>query len=598
MRTPLSCLLFTSLALFVPPLWGTPVGPRTSPQNISGRGGGSDGSRPEITAPPGFVVETTFTVPNLTMGSWASLTVDARGRLIASDEGDKGLYLITPPAIGAAEADAEVEKLPVNLGGAQGLLWAFDSLYLHVSGKGLFRATDTDGDDRVDSAELLMPSAGGGGHGQHGIALAPDGKSLYVAAGNHCDLPEELAGSRIPMNWAEDLLLPRRWDARGHAAGRLAPGGWICQVSPDGKDRKVFSIGYRNQYDLAFNADDELITYDADMEWDMGLPWYRPTRVVHATSGSEFGWRSGTGKWPAYYEDSLPGVLNIGPGSPTGVVFGAGAKFPAKYQRACFLLDWTYGTIHAVQLTPQGASYVAKKEDFIVGRPMPVTDAVIGSDGALYFITGGWGAQTYVYRVRYVGDESTEPVELRNRVGAKQRALRRRLEEMHTGDPDLDLIFANIDNDDRFIRYAARIALENQPVTNWRDRGLGVQTPLAIVNAMIALARQGEPADQSAVLAVLGKLGVASLSEEQQLGLLRAYQLACIRLGEPNEQTRVQLVARFAPFFPSSSDKVNTELARLLVYLRAESIIEKALALIDQLGPEETPDWGELSGNS
>ncbi len=65
-------------------------------------------------------------------------------------------------------------------------------------------------------------------------------------------------------------------------------------------------MGYRNQYDIALNEDGELFTYDADMEWDFGSPWYRPTRVCHATSGSEFGWRSGTGKWPAYYEDSLP----------------------------------------------------------------------------------------------------------------------------------------------------------------------------------------------------------------------------------------------------------------------------------------------------
>ena len=36
-------------------------------------------------------------------------------------------------------------------------------------------------------------------------------------------------------------------------------------------------------------------------------------RSSHVTSGSEFGWRSGTGKWPAYYPDSLPAV-GVGPG--------------------------------------------------------------------------------------------------------------------------------------------------------------------------------------------------------------------------------------------------------------------------------------------
>ncbi len=567
------------------------------PWNITGQKIVAGESRPVITAPAGFVVDTIFEVPREKMGSWSALTIDARGRLIASDEKDKGLYLITPPATGESSESIKVEKLPVEVGGAQGLLWAFDSLYIHVEGKGLYRAKDTDGDGNVDAAKLLMPSAGRGGHGQHAIVRAPDGKSLYVAAGNHTDLPPELTSSRLPGigKSGEDLLLPRIWDPRGHAAGRLAPGGWIIQVSPDCKQRDVFSVGYRNQYDLAFNADGELITYDADMEWDMGMPWYRPTRVVHATSGSEFGWRGGTGKWPDYYEDSLPASLNIGPGSPTGVIFGKGAKFPAKYQRACFLLDWTYSTIHAVQLTPRGSSYVATKEDFIVGQPMAVTDAVIGNDGAMYFITGGWATQTYLYRVRYVGEESTEAVELQNRQGVEQRALRRRLEAMHHGGAaDLDLIFAQLGSDDRFIRYAARVALENQPVATWRDRALAAKTPMATITAMIALARQGEPTDQPPLLTLLGELRFPALTEQQQLGALRAYQLACIRLGEPNESARAQLITRLDPHFPNASDALNKELARLLVYLRSPSIIEKSLALIEHLGPEETPDWGDL----
>ena len=87
-------------------------------------------------------------------------------------------------------------------------------------------------------------------------------------------------------NWDEDLLLPRQWDAGGHAAGVLAPGGWIAATDPDGKEWELLTVGFRNAYDMALNADGELFTYDADMEWDMGLPWYRPTRVLHATSGS------------------------------------------------------------------------------------------------------------------------------------------------------------------------------------------------------------------------------------------------------------------------------------------------------------------------
>ena len=88
-------------------------------------------------------------------------------------------------------------------------------------------------------------------------------------------------------------------------------------------------MGYRNEYDIDFDANGEIFAFDSDMEWDIGTPWYRPTRIAHATGGSDLGWRSGSGKWPVYYPDSLPPVLDIGPGSPTGR-FRYRGKVPRK----------------------------------------------------------------------------------------------------------------------------------------------------------------------------------------------------------------------------------------------------------------------------
>jgi len=599
----------------------------------------ADAVRPDetIAAAPGFRVDRLFHVPR-TMGSWVALTPDPRGRLIVSDQAGAGLYLVTPPALEEPGGQTQVERLPLSLSGAQGLVWANDSLYVVVNGEnsGLYRATDSDGDGLLDAHECLLPIRGEGEHGPHAVVLAPDGKSLYLACGNHTDLPWEVkpgserpaderplwgvqrpagVGSRIPANWGEDLLLARRWDANGHAVGRLAPGGWIARLDLDSRHWEVVSIGYRNQYDLAFNPDGELFTYDSDMEWDLGLPWYRPTRLCHATSGSEFGWRSGTGKWPAYYEDSLPPVIDIGPGSPTGVVFGTGAKFPARYQRALFLLDWTYSTIHAVHLEPDGASYRAQKEDFIFGGPLQVTDAVIHTDGALYFTVGGRGTQSALYRVTYVGDQPTQPVDGRDPRGAGLRALRHKLETLHgarvvdgvlrlpdehlaaAGSPAavLDLIFTNLGHEDRFIRYAARVALETQPVATWRERVLGLREPRASLAGLIALARQGSSLDLVPLLERLEELARQPLDEGSQLALLRAYQLAFIRRGAPDEPWRERVIAALDPRFPGGSDRVNAELAQLLVYLRAPAVIEKSLGLMSRLGPEPVPDWAALA---
>lgn len=566
---------------------------------LSAFGSGSNGEFiPEIATnaqvPEGFKIERIFHVPRA-MGSWVALTTDNKGRLIASDQGGAGLFMITP---GSGSIPTKVEKLPVNLSGAQGLLWAFDSLYAVVNGgdkSGLHRLRDTNKDGLVDSDEHCMFVPGGGEHGPHAVILSPDGKSLFVAAGNHTKLPEKIAGSRIPQNWNEDHLLPRRWDANGHAAGILAPGGWICNVDESGKNWEVFSMGYRNQYDIDFNTEGELFTYDADMEWDFGSPWYRPTRVCHATSGSEFGWRSGTGKWPEYYEDSLPAAVNIGPGSPTGIVFGTGAKFPAKYQRSLFILDWTYSTIYSVELTPQGASYRGEKSDFVTGSPLPVTDAVIGKDGALYFAAGGRGTQSDLYRVTYVGSESTAPASATDPSKRELRELRRRLEAFHgRSNGDLNLIMANLGHEDRFIRYAARVALENQPIANWRDAAFGTQETKAVLNAMMAVAHQGANEDLERLVAKLTSIKLEDLPEAEQLTWMRTLEIAFARHGEPTASTREQLATRLDAMYPAKSYPLNAELVQLLVYLQSPNVVSKTLALMNNLGPEPIPDWGYL----
>ena len=111
-------------------------------------------------------------------------------------------------------------------------------------------------------------------------------------------------------------------------------------MDPDGKNCELFAAGFRNAYDIAFNSDGELFGFDSDMEWDWGTPWYRPTRVNHVPAGAELGWRSGWTKWPEYFIDSLPGTLDIGPGSPTGVVFYDHVMFPVRLQNTLFLAFW------------------------------------------------------------------------------------------------------------------------------------------------------------------------------------------------------------------------------------------------------------------
>ncbi len=531
---------------------------------------------------PGFQAELIYSVPKPQQGSWVSMTFDHRGRIIASDQSSY-LYRVTR---GEPGDEPQVEQLDVPIGQAQGLLYAYDSLYVVVNGNaaqgsGLYRVRDTDGDDRYDDVKLLKKIPGGGEHGPHAVVLGPEGK-LYVIAGNHTKPLEGLRPDSPHRNWAEDLLLPRQPDANGHATGVMAPGGWIVRTDKDGGEWTLICGGFRNAYDMAFNTDGELFAYDADMEWDVGAPWYRPTRVNHCVSAAEFGWRYGTGKWPAYYADSLPG-FDIGLGSPTGIAFGTGAKFPERYQRALFVLDWSYGKIYAMHLTPHGASYQATFEPFVSGRPLPVTDVAIGPDGAMYFTVGGRGTQSGLYRVRYVGSESTAPAApLVDAAASEARALRHKLESFHGHQDPAAVEFAwpHLNSQDRYIRYAARVAVEHQDPAGWQERALAEKLPTASIQALLALARVGQPSVQPELIAALGRLPWSRLSEEEQLDALRVYQLAFIRLGKPDAQTAAATAARLEAVFPSQRDFVNRELCQLLVYLQSPSVVAKSMKLL------------------
>lgn len=548
---------------------------------------------------PGFKAELLYSVPSETEGSWVNLCVDNKGRLITSDQYGK-LYRITvsPPGVEPAETKVEPIDLPDDqqIGMAQGLLYAFDSLYVVVNSpdpkkisSGLYRVRDTDGDDQYDKVELLRAFEGGNEHGPHAVILSPDGKSLYICAGNHTPLPNP-EYSLVPRNWQEDHLLARLWDAGGHAHGILAPGGWIARTDPDGKVFELVSSGFRNQYDIAFNSDGELFTYDADMEWDIGAPWYRPTRVNHVTSGSEFGWRSGTGKWPADYPDSLGSVVDIGNGSPTGIAFGTGARFPEKYQRALFISDWSYGIIYAVHMTPDGASYTGVAEKFMAAQPLPVTDLVVHPDGSMFVAIGGRRTQSGLYRVTYTGEESTAlAAPVANDPLKPARELRYSLERLHGEQSPytVDLAWPHLSHPDRTTRFTARIAIEHQPVATWAERALAEQNPIASIHAIIALARCGEPSFQDRAIQSLNRISWNDLSESQQIDLLRAYQLVFIRLGQGTDEARQSVVAKLDGLYPNASPRLNLELSRQLAYLEAPGVVKRTLDLFDQAPTQE-----------
>lgn len=567
--------------------------------------GPADGSKPVAAAAlaenpgevldtlPGFTLQHVLRADGKTNGSWICMAKDPKGRLLLGGQRGQPITRVTLQ-------DGKVVKtdlLHVPVSETMGMLFVGDVLYINGSGSrgfALYRCKDTKHDDSFDDVELIHDWRGGAGeHGSHGIVLGAD-KMLYVVCGNFTAVPKELAPSSPHRNYGDDLALKRMEDGNGFGAGAKPPGGYVARMDLDGKNVEMFSAGQRNDYDVAFNADGELFGFDSDMEWDWGSPWYRPIRVFHSVRGGDHGFREGSAKWPEYYADSLPASVTIGIGCPTGVMFGTGAKFPVKYQKAFFICDWTYGRLIAVHLTPNGASYTGSWENFVApkslrgkgGRtPLNLTDVVIGDDGALYFTTGGRGTQADLFRVTYTGSETATPLtasQLSNQAGKEARALRHQLEAFNVKADPAAVPFAwpHLNSPDRFIRYAARLAIERNPVSEWQDRALAEKQPDAAFTALLALVRLGGTDTQPAILKALAAFPMTKLTEEQVLNKLRVLEVSIARQGVPSGELASQVIADVSPLYPARSEFANRELCQVLLALNAPHAVARTVGLL------------------
>ncbi len=588
-----------------------------------------------ISTLPGFKVEV-VRVAEPNEGSWISLVVDSKGRAIIGRE-DKGLLRLTlessslpsagrageggdsqqtsppntesksplpnPPRRGEGTRTTvkSVETIEDSLLECRGLLFAHDGLYVTANNsKGIYRLRDTDGDDTFDEVTLLRKLEGGVGHGRNNLALGPDGM-IYVTCGNNVLVPKDVSPTSPYKNYGLDRLLPCAWNEFLFDSDAVPPCGHVGRMDADGKTWELFAGGFRNPYGLDFNSDGELFTYDADMEWDAGAPWYRPTCVMHVVSGGEYGWRQGTSVWPDHFADSLPRVVDIGLGSPTGAKFGTKSHFSEKYRRAFFILDWAYGRIIAVHLTPRGASYTGEAETFLKGKPLNVTDLDFGPDGAMYFTVGGRRTQSALYRVSYSG-----PADALNAATAQPvlanldrdeyhsprsaRVHRRKLAERHgrTGFADFSVAFAGLLNDDPWIQQAARVELERESWLTLRTKWLPqTYDATAALQFLMAGTRTAPQESQRQILrGFLGMFRRTEIVEERTLAW-RTLQLVCIRMGRPTDKELFELVPLVDSYYPSTSWPDNQLLCELLVYLEVPSVISKSLVLLDVAKTQE-----------
>ncbi len=523
-----------------------------------------------ITALPGFKVELVRSAQR-DEGSWVAMAFDPRGRIVIARE-DRGLLRLTLSTNGSAE---RIETINTNLFECRGLLFAFNSLYANANNsKALVRLRDTDGDDQFNEVKVLRHTPGGVGHGRNQLALGPDG-FIYSIHGDDVGLPTNGISPNSPLrHYAEDRLLPCEWDKHLFNADAKMPFGHLIRTDRDGTSWELVAGGLRNPFGIDFNTAGDLFTFDADMEWDVGLSWYHPTRVLHLVPGGDYGWRRGTGVLPVWSPDTLPSTVDIGVSSPTAIKFGTKSNWPEPWRSALFIQDWAYGKIIAVHLETRGASYGGSSEVFLKGRPLNVTGLEFGPDGAMYFTTGGRRTQSGLYRVTWTGAAGVARVKSESSVAPKGARAQKP-------------VWIRLDDPDHWIRYAARVELENLPLTQWSAQALDEPKPTAALTAMLALSRVGDSSWQQKIVSRVNTLSTPLLNVDQQLLAIRTMGICFIRMGHPDTSTAQRALEIWEPQYPARDARVNQSLCELLVYLGSTNVVQKTIPLLGTAATQE-----------
>jgi len=616
------------------------------------------------------------------VGSLVAMTWGNRGRLMVSRERGPIEALIDDNGDGVYDRVVEYSTEVKN---CQGLCTVGDDLYAVGSGPkgvGVYRLPDKNHDDKADEVQFLVHHQGGmGDHGPHDVIYGPDGW-LYHNLGNHAHVTQKAEPTSACRDFDEDyLLVPKFEDAGGHAVGIKAPGGTIWRFTPDGKHWWLETNGFRNEYDFAFNEAGDLFTFDSDMEWDVGAYWYRPVRVNHCTAGAEFGWRSGAAKWPAYDFDSLPGTVDVGRGSPTGVIFYDHTQFPQRFRGAFICCDWSLGRLLAFHLTKSGATYTGNFETILSGNPLNITDVEVDRDGSILFTTGGRATEGGVYRLKHKGvlphvakaatvsellklpqiesawareiagsvkaagskwqteltaaaksenphaqlraltllcqlGPKPDPKLLISVSGSKDasvRAFATHLLGFQTGaqvhaalvrllgdrdltverraceafvrsgiEPPVEPLLTLLASEDRWLRFAARVALERVPQDKWYLRALASRHLHVVTEALLAGYRHDRKGSAKTILEHTSKLltgGRGPTSQEIRLTALRLTQLALLQGVRNTDSTRIgqTLLAQF----PTRTTDLDAETARILVVLNLDGAAAKIMPLVE-----------------
>jgi putative heme-binding domain-containing protein len=133
-------------------------------------------------------------------------------------------------------------------------------------------------------------------------------------------------------------------------------GGGVARVRPDGTELELFATGTRNDYDVAI---DPFLNLFSRGNTNDGGGWN--IRFLHLIQSADYGYPR---LFKNFSTEILPALEDLGGGSGVGAFFLSEPTWPAKYNEQPLMADWGRKAIYLHRLTPDGATFTQKAEEF------------------------------------------------------------------------------------------------------------------------------------------------------------------------------------------------------------------------------------------
>ena len=284
-------------------------------------------------------------------GSLIAMAFNATGDILASREGGGLLLIRDKDKDGTFES---VEPFCDEVKNVQGILSLGNRVYAvgdGPDGGALYQITDEDGDGQSDKVAPLVKFRGAiGEHGPHTVRLGPRWLAVrplgQLRAGRDVDRSAEpVRRRRTKATWcSRDTKIRRgtRWACRRRAARSFAPTRTAASSRwwPAGS-----AIRTTSRSTATASCSPTTPTWNGtSARRGIGRRASSTCRRAANLAGGAAG-RSGR----RITSIACRRLADIGPGSPTGVVYYDHTAFPPRLQNTLFIGDWALGQIHAVR---------------------------------------------------------------------------------------------------------------------------------------------------------------------------------------------------------------------------------------------------------